>query len=75
MRIRCPSCAWAVSTTRPHAVSAASGTPAASTWESALGLRATESVGTTAYCAYVPPERGKGTIPNTSVPAGNGCVS
>ena len=52
IRMRWPSWARAVSTTMPHAVSAASGTPAASTWESEVGLRATDSEGTTTYSAY-----------------------
>ena len=73
--MRWPSCACAVSTTNPHAVSAASGTPAASTCESDGGLRATESVGATTYSAYVPPVRGKAAMPNTSVPTGKGCDS
>ena len=75
IRMRWPSCARAVSTTMPHAVSAASGTPAASTCESEAGLRATESEGTTTYSAYVPPERGKGAMPNTAVPGGRWCAS
>ena len=49
--MRCPSCAFAVSTTMPHAVSAASGTAAASTCESAAGLRMTLSEVTDTYSA------------------------
>ncbi len=56
-------------------MSAASGTPAASTCDSDAGLRATDRLGTTAYSAYVPPERGKGTMPKTSVPGASGCDS
>ena len=41
MSIRCPGAAAARSTTMPHAVSAATGTAAASTWLSRTGLRVT----------------------------------
>ncbi len=54
MSIRWPSCAFATSTTAPHAVIAAHGTPAASTWLSARGFFARLSADTATYSAYAP---------------------
>ena len=51
MSMTWPSCALATSTTAPHAVSAASGTPAASTCASERGLRAMQVAGTVMYSA------------------------
>ncbi len=73
--IRCPSCAFAVSTTMPHAVSAASGTAAASTCDSLAGLRMTLSSVTVRYSAYAPLIRGTIPMPYTSVPGWRGCAS
>ena len=47
----------------PQAVSAASGTPAASTWESDGGLRMTLSAETVRYSAYAPLMRGTMIMP------------